>query len=122
MAMRILFVDDLPDTRELFKIALSLHGHTVHLASNGLEAVAAVENQQAFNVIIMDIEMPEMNGWDAVRAIRALPAGEGVPIIMFTAYGNGVTLTLAQQVGANSVLHKPISPQDLISHVHQIAA
>lgn len=120
--MRILFVDDLPDTRELFKLALTLNGHTVHLASNGLEAVAAVQHQKSFDVVIMDIEMPEMNGWDAVRTIRALPEGNGVPIIMFTAYGNGVTLKLAEQVGANSVLHKPISPQDLISHVQQIAA
>lgn len=120
--MRILFVDDLPDTRELFRLALSLQGHTVHLAANGLESVAAVKAQEKFDVIIMDIEMPEMNGWDAVREIRTLPQGASVPIIMFTAYGNGVTLKLAQQVGANSVLHKPISPQDLINHVHQIAA
>jgi CheY-like chemotaxis protein len=66
--------------------------------------------------------MPEMNGWDAVRAIRMLPTGERIPIVMFTAYGNGVTLKLAHQVGANSVLHKPISPQELLSHVQQIAA
>ena len=120
--MRILFVDDLPDTRELFRLALSLQGHTVHLASNGLESVAAVKNNGSFDVIIMDIEMPEMNGWDAVREIRSMPNGKEIPIVMFTAYGNGVTLKLAQQVGANSVLHKPISPQDLITHVHQIAA
>lgn len=120
--MHILFVDDLPDTRELFRLALGLYGHTVRLAANGLEAVAAVENQEDFQVIIMDIEMPEMNGWDAVRMIRAIPGKEAIPIVMFTAYGNGVTLKLAQQVGANSVLHKPISPQELISHVQQIAA
>jgi CheY-like chemotaxis protein len=120
--MRILFVDDLSDTRELFRLALSLQGHAVHLAANGLEAVAAVQNNSGFDVIIMDIEMPEMNGWDAVRAIRNLPPGKDVPIVMFTAYGNGVTLKLAQQVGANSVLHKPISPQELISHVQQLAA
>jgi CheY-like chemotaxis protein len=120
--MRILFVDDLPDTRELFRLALSLQGHIVQLAANGIEAIAAVKNQEPFSVIIMDIEMPEMNGWDAVREIRTLPQGERVPIVMFTAYGNGVTLRLAQQVGANSVLHKPISPQELLSHVQQIAA
>jgi CheY-like chemotaxis protein len=120
--MRILFVDDLPDTRELFRLALSLQGHSVHLAANGLESVAAVKNHENFDVIIMDIEMPEMNGWDAVREIRAMEKGREIPIVMFTAYGNGVTLKLAQQVGANSVLHKPISPQDLITHVQQIAA
>lgn len=120
--MRILFVDDLPDTRELFRLALSLQGHAVHLAGNGAEAVAAVESHGNFDVIIMDVEMPEMNGWDAVRAIRNMEGCDKIPIIMFTAYGNGVTVKLARQVGANSVLHKPISPQELISHVQQIAA
>lgn len=120
--MRILFVDDLPDTRELFRLALSMKGHSVQLASNGVEAVSAVQQSDPFDVIIMDIEMPQMNGWDAVREIRTLPQGNDVPIAMFTAYGNGVTLQLAQQVGANSVLHKPITPQDLITHVMALVA
>lgn len=117
--MRILFVDDLRDARELFRIAFSMQGHTVQLSANGLEAVAAVE-QEEFDVIVMDVEMPEMNGWDAVRTIRAMPQGKQVPIVMFTAYGNGVTLKLAQDVGANGVLHKPLSPQELISRVTQM--
>ena len=120
--MRILFVDDLRDARELFRIAFSMQGHSVHLSANGLEAVAAVEANDAFDVIVMDVEMPEMNGWDAVRTIRAMPKGTRVPIVMFTAYGDGVTLKLAQEVGANDVLHKPLSPMELISRVAQLAA
>lgn len=120
--MRILFVDDLKDARELFRIAFSMQGHTVQLSANGLEAVAAVERGGEFDVIVMDVEMPEMNGWDAVRTIRAMPRGANIPIVMFTAYGNGVTLKLAQEVGANGILHKPLSPQELISKVAQLAA
>ena len=119
--MRILFVDDLRDARELFRIAFSMQGHTVKLAANGLEAVAAVQYGEPVDVIVMDVEMPEMNGWDAVRTIRALPLGKEIPIVMFTAYGNSVTLKMAQDVGANGVLHKPLSPQELISKVTEMA-
>lgn len=108
--MRILFVDDLSDSRELFRIAFSLKGHSVELAANGLEAVAAVQNGEAFDAIVMDVEMPEMNGWDAVSAIRLIQPGLNVPIVMFTAYGDSVTLEHARNVGANEVLYKPLSP------------
>ena len=120
--MRILFVDDLKDARDLFRIAFSMHGHAVELAANGLEAVSAVRNSEPFDVVVMDVEMPEMNGWDAVRAIRTLPHGHDLPIVMFTAYGNGVTLKLARDVGANDVLHKPLSPFELLDRVKQLAA
>lgn len=120
--MRILFVDDLRDSRELFRIAFSMQGHSVELSANGREAVDAVQASERFDVIVMDVEMPEMNGWDAVRNIRALPQGIDVPIVMFTAYGNTVTMNLAQEVGANGVLHKPLSPQELISKVTEMAS
>lgn len=119
--MRILFVDDLKDARDLFRIAFSMQGHTVHLAANGVEAVEAVRASEMFDVVVMDVEMPEMNGWDAVRAIRTLPQGRELPIVMFTAYGNGVTMKLAQDVGANGVLHKPLSPHELLARVEQLA-
>lgn len=119
--MRILFVDDLQDARELFRIALSMHGHTVQLASNGREAVTLVQSGEPFDAVIMDVEMPEMNGWDAVRAIRAMPQGNGLPILMFTAYGNSVTQALAEDAGADKVLHKPLSPHDVLSQLMQLA-
>jgi len=116
--MRILFVDDLPDTRDVFRIAFGLQGHSVRLAANGIEAVAAFPEEK-FDAVVMDIEMPGMNGWDAVRQIRTLPGGDAVPIIMFTAYGNGEQKKKALEVGANSLLHKPILPHELLSHVTQ---
>ncbi len=88
--MRILFVDDMRDTRELFRMALQLQGVETRLAEDGQEAVFAVR-EESFDAIIMDVEMPRMNGWDATRAIRLLENGRDIPIIMFTAYGNGKT-------------------------------
>jgi CheY-like chemotaxis protein len=56
-----------------------------------------------------------------VRQIRALPGANKTPIVMFTAYGNGDYKRKAIDVGANSLLHKPILPQDLLSHLSQLA-
>ena len=118
--MRILFVDDLPDTRDVFRLAFGIQGHSTRLASNGREAVEAVK-EEAFDAIIMDVEMPEMNGFDAVRHIRDLEAGAHVPIIMFTAYGDQETSNKAGEVGADLLLHKPILPQELLSKIEGLS-
>jgi DNA-binding response OmpR family regulator len=89
------------------------------VAANGLEAVAAVD-QESFDAIIMDVEMPEMNGWDAVRQIRHLTNGQCVPIIMFTAYGDEKDYDKAVQVGADCLMQKPILPQELLAQVEKL--
>jgi DNA-binding response OmpR family regulator len=114
--MKILFVDDTRDTRELFRMALKIQGVETHLAGDGLEAIKAVEDQ-TFDAIIMDVEMPRMNGWDAVRHIRTLSNGQGVPIFMFTAYGNGENRKKALDTGANDLWHKPILPIEILNRV-----
>lgn len=118
--MRILFVDDLPDTREVFKLAFGIQGHQTHLASNGREAVEAVR-EQSFDAVIIDVEMPEMNGFDAVKNIRQLDHGRNVPIIMFTAYGDNEAQDKASSAGADLLLHKPILPQELLLRIQQLS-
>jgi len=117
--MHILFVDDLPDTRQVFRLAFGLYGHSTELAGNGREAVEAVQNA-AFDAIVMDVEMPEMNGWDAVRIIRTLPHGQSVPIIMFTAYSGGEHQRQARDAGADSLLYKPTAPQELLDEIDRL--
>ena len=118
--MRILFVDDLPDTRDVFRLAFGIQGHNTRLACNGREAVDAV-GEEAFDAIVMDVEMPEMNGFDAVKNIRQLEFGRSVPIIMFTAYGDNEAQEKSAAAGANLLLHKPILPQELLSRIEQIS-
>jgi len=116
--MRILFVDDMPDTRDVFRLAFGIQGHDTRVAGNGFDAVAAVR-EEAFDVVIMDVEMPGMNGWEAVRQIRELPFGLTVPILMFTAYSGREDHEKAREAGANDVLQKPMLPQELIAYVEQ---
>ncbi len=117
--MNILFVDDLPDTCEVFKLAFRLDGHTTHIAHNGVDAVEAVRDEQ-FDAIIMDVEMPKMNGWDATSQIRTLPNGETVPIIMFTAYGTQADRHRAEEAGANDLMQKPVLPNELLARVKEL--
>lgn len=118
--MRILFVDDLPDTRDVFRLAFGIQGHNTRLASNGREAVDAVR-EEAFDAVIIDVEMPEMNGFDAVKHIRQLDHGSKVPIIMFTAYGDNEAQEKASEAGADLLLHKPILPQELLMRIEQLS-
>lgn len=119
--MKILFVDDMPDTRNVFKLAFNLRGHQTRLAVNGVEAVDAVR-EEPFDAIVMDVEMPQLNGWDAVRQIRTLPNGDQVPIIMFTAYGNSDDLNRAKDAGADDLMQKPLLPQELLTRINALVA
>lgn len=113
-------MDDLPDTRDVFRLAFGIQGHNTELASNGREAVEAVEKER-FDAIIIDVEMPEMNGFDAVQHMRNLDNGREVPIIMFTAYGDSAAQERASEVGADLLLHKPILPQELLLRIEQLS-
>ena len=97
----------------MFHLALELAGHSLSTVSNGIDAIEAVRAER-FDVIVLDVEMPEMNGWDAAREIRGLENGRDVPIIMFTAYRSPEDQRKAEAAGANFVLHKPVLPQELI--------
>src|SRR4028119_161315 len=112
--MHILLADDSPDIRTLFQFAFELYGHEVHLASNGQEAVQAVEKSaDTFDAIVLDIEMPVLDGLGALEHIRQLPQGKNIPIIMFTGYNAFQYDQKAKDAGANLLVNKPIAPEEL---------
>ena len=118
--MNILFVDDLPDTCEVFKLAFRLEGHNTTVAHDGREALSLAGSEK-FDAIIMDVEMPVMNGWDSVSKIRQLPSGGSIPIIMFTAYGTAADREHALEVGANDLVQKPVQPRELINRIKALS-
>jgi CheY-like chemotaxis protein len=119
--MEILFVDDSSFVHKLFNLTLANSGHTLHFASSGVEALGFLEGGKTVEAIVMDVEMPGMNGWETVRKIREMPHCERIPIVLFTAHGKEVTEERARDAGATSVFHKT-DPMELVLHLRELVA
>ncbi|MCQ8182609.1 EAL domain-containing protein [Methylomonas sp. SURF-1] len=104
---RVLVADDDRVMRAALQDILQQDGYTVDLAVTGRQAVALCARQMA-DLILMDAMMPEMDGFAACKAIRALPHGAEVPILMITALENEHSVELAFSTGANDFIPKPI--------------
>jgi two-component system response regulator HydG len=112
----ILVVDDNQDLLETFAMILKRRGYNVQTAGNGLAAVDKCKNQQ-FDVTLMDIVMPDMNGVEAFRKIREIQPGAS--IILMTAYSDEELLQSARDEGVHKIIHKPIHIEKLIELINQ---
>jgi two-component system sensor histidine kinase/response regulator len=120
---RVLVVEDIPSLQRLLVMMLRKAGHEVAAAANGQEAVDFVE-REPFDIILMDIQMPGMNGLDATRLIRAREesSGEHVPIIAVTAHAlNGDSQTCLA-AGADAYMRKPVNLLELIALMQRLMA
>jgi len=110
---RILVVDDDAHIRELVSRFLSLEGLTIHEAANGKEALDVLETTKV-DLVIMDIMMPEMDGWELCRELRDY---DDVPILMLTAKGETREKVKGFSLGADDYLVKPFDPLELVARV-----
>ena len=108
----ILVVDDFDDTRLLLRTWLKRKGFRVIEAANGREAVETAKNQSP-DFIIMDIEMPELDGLGATRQIRSMSRLAGVPIVAVSAYGADLYREQALDAGCNEYVSTPFDPDEL---------
>jgi PAS domain S-box-containing protein len=114
---RILIVDDSPVNRELVSVLLSVFGHDLSEASGGAEAVLAAA-ETSFDLILMDLQMPGMDGLAATRAIRAgSPKNRATPIVALSANILPNHLEACRQVGMNDHIGKPIDTRELLTKV-----
>jgi len=112
-AVRILLVEDLPMNQELACTILQRAGHFVEIANDGIEAIAAVE-ENVYDVILMDIQMPRMDGVSAARRIRQLTGpGRDTPIIAMTANALPEQVRAFRRAGMDDYVAKPFKQQDL---------
>jgi PAS domain S-box-containing protein len=114
--LRILLADDNPVNQEVAATMLRKRGHRVDLAGNGLEAVAAVQREH-YDLVLMDIQMPEMDGLKATAAIRALAEGGELPIIALTAHAFAAERDRCVAAGMNGFLSKPFRAHELFAAV-----
>ena len=103
----ILVVDDNDTNRELLSLFLTAHGYIVIEACNGLEAVK-VATSNCPDLIIMDLSMPVMDGYGAVRLLRTVPEVCEVPVVAYSAHDTSTHRDHAMKIGFNEFLTKPI--------------
>ncbi len=120
MSKKIIVADDEPDV--LFMTAFSLRtvgGFEVIEARNGLEAVEKAQQERP-DLIILDIKMPRMNGYEACRRLREIEALRDVPIVFLSAKGQRQEVEEGLRLGAADYILKPFAPEELISKVRSI--
>jgi two-component system, chemotaxis family, chemotaxis protein CheY len=115
MAAKVLIVEDNADSREMLSFILRYEGYKVITASDGSEGLSQVKNVQP-DLIISDLEMPNLDGIEMVKSLRHLPEGEKVPILILSAY-DSESLNQAIEVGATQAMRKPIEVDSLVSTV-----
>ena len=116
---RALIVDDAPDVTEMLAILLQYAGYEVVTVYSGAQALSAARAGQ-FDVLVSDIGMPGMNGYELAEALRALPDYRATPMIAVTGFTMYEDRDRALRSGFNAFLTKPINPHDLINLVERL--
>ncbi len=121
MAKKVLIVDDEANIVISLEFLMEQAGYELRIAHNGqkaLEQVAAFEP----DLILLDVMMPNINGFDVCRRVRENPDWQNIKIIMLTAKGREVEMTKGLALGADAYITKPFSTKELLAHVRHILA
>jgi DNA-binding response OmpR family regulator len=116
---KILIAEDEPDIRELVAFMLRFAGYEVMAASNGEEAVQ-VATRDVPDLVLMDVRMPRMTGYDACRLMKSNPNLRDVPVVFLSAKGQESEIQSGLEAGAEEYLLKPFSPDELTNRVRSI--
>jgi len=114
-----LVVDDVADVTEMLAVVLTHAGYAVVTAASAPAALKAARERQ-FDVIISDIGMPEMNGYQLAREVRQLPGYETVPMVAVTGYSMFDDKERSTKAGFNAHMTKPIDPRALLDLIEQL--
>jgi len=118
MSKLILVVEDQEDNRRIMRDLLSSVGYEVIEAVTGEEGVAAAETHRP-DLILMDIQLPGLDGYEATRQIKANPDLEHIPIIVVTSYALSGDDVKAFEAGCNAYVSKPFSPRELLAKIRE---
>ncbi len=119
MSKKILVVDDERHIVRLVQVNLQKDGYDVSTASNGREAIEQAQENRP-DLIVMDVMMPEMDGFEALKHLKEDPKTEDIPVIMLTAKAQDADVFRGWQSGADLYLTKPFNPTELLSFVKRI--
>ena len=119
--LRILVVDDDEHIRKSLAQYLEMEEFDVDVASSGPEALEAAE-RQAPDIVLLDIMMPKMDGFEVVGHLRGRPATARVPVILLTARGHDTDVIRGYQLGVSSYITKPFNLDELVETIREVLA
>jgi len=118
MTKRILVVEDTEDNRQIVRDLLTSVGYELIEAVDGLEGVAMAEREHP-DLILMDIQLPGIDGYEVTRRIRAMPALATTPIIAVTSYALSGDEAKTREAGCDAYVAKPFSPRQLLAKIRE---
>ncbi|MCC7206377.1 MAG: response regulator [Anaerolineae bacterium] len=121
MDRKVLVVDDEPQTVELIRLMFKTLGHEAEGASTGAEAISAARRNKPL-MVLLDVMLPDMSGYDVCTALKAMPEMAGVPVIMLTALDDRTTREKALNAGADTFVAKPVSRAQLRDYLDRATA
>jgi two-component system, cell cycle response regulator DivK len=118
MTQRILVVEDQPDNRQIIRDMLAPTDYEITKAEDGQQALEAIAKQRP-DLILMDIQLPIIDGYTATRKIKANPEWQSIPIIAVTSYALSGEEKKAREAGCDDYVPKPFSPRQLLAKIRQ---
>ena len=119
MSKKILVVEDTEDNRQILRDLLSMAGYDIVEAYDGAEGVANAAEHKP-DLILMDIQMPMMDGYEATRRIKADPALKSIPVIADTSYALSGDEEKTRAAGCDGYIAKPFSPRQMLAKVREV--
>ena len=116
---RVLLVDDYPDAREMYSEYLQYSGFDVVEAGNGMEALQRAA-ETAPDIILMDLSLPVMDGWEATRRLKADPRTAQIPVVALTGHALAGISEGAKKAGCDAFVTKPCLPDELVKEIRKI--
>jgi two-component system cell cycle response regulator DivK len=116
MTLRVLLVEDNPENRDMLSRRLVRRGYQVTFAMDGVEAISRTQAERP-DIVLMDLSLPVMDGWEATRCLKADTATSGIPIIALTAHAMAGDRERAMAAGANDYDTKPVDLERLLAKI-----
>ena len=119
--MKALIVEDDPDARKVLSLILKLDGYQIHTAPGGQEAIDVLLGLVP-DLILLDVMMPGMDGYQVCQWVRSNPATKQVPVVMLSGKADPESVARGLEVGADEYLAKPITPSNLTAQLKRVLA
>ena len=116
---RVLLVDDYPDAREMYSEYLQFSGFDVVEAANGIEALQSALDRTP-DIILMDLSLPVMDGWEATRRLKADDRTAAIPVVALTGHALAGISEGAKRAGCDAFVTKPCLPEDLVKEIRKV--